>query len=109
MRMIERPMTPEEKLATFAYGTVVKVMSRGADTHEPGEWLRQTAEEHAEHAAVHGSDAIGSIYWSARASDETTQVRAWVIEDLENSLTRCAMALWLLQQEPVVEAQDEKP
>lgn len=84
----------EKALLQFAAGIVSKVLARGKDTHEPGEWFRQGMTTHLTHAITHLDSAEEvTLYPDRRDAGE------W-LEDAENALCRLTFLLYLKSLEP---------
>ena len=88
----------EKALLGFASEVVSKVLARGKDTHEPGEWFNQSLATHVDHAYAHLENMDEIFQWGGE----------WA-EDAENALCRLTFILYLKSLEAAVLEQAAQP
>lgn len=77
------------KLGDLAKATVIAVMTANEAKHPDAKWKTQLVGEHLQHAEFHIDGAIWAVADPVAADD--------FVEDAQNALTRCAMALQVYQ------------
>ena len=104
--MPERINLPEAfsdafELSKLAEKTIIKVMMKNKDRYNKSEWRNLPIEEHAQHAFEHAIAFLeaGDLQRYIFTEEEMTQLE--MREDLENALTRLAMALYKLDEQEI--------